>query len=61
MNALDQMVQVALGEDYNILKQIGYIVPVQEHHRQSTISHCQTNSFGWMVTFLEQQHENSVS
>ena len=61
MNALEQIVQVALGDDYQLLKEIGYIVPVQRYVNDTKISSCPTNSLGWMVTILEKQHENSVS
>lgn len=61
MNALEQIVQVALGNDYQFLKKIGYITPVQKQINNTKISSCPINSLGWMVTILEKQHENSVS
>ena len=61
MNALEQMVQVALGDDYELLKEIGYIQPVQKQVNDTKITSCPINSLGWMVTILEKQYENSFS
>lgn len=61
MNSIDQMVQITLGEDYQLLAQIGYIQPVQNTVKQTKIDNCPNNSFDWMVTILEKKHENSTS
>lgn len=61
MNSIDQMVQIALGEDYQLLKEIGYIQPCQTAQNQTKIENCPTNSFDWMVSILDKQYENCTS
>lgn len=61
MNSIDQMVQITLGEDYQLLKQIGYIQPCQHMPPQAKIANCPTNSFNWMVSLLDKEHENCTS
>lgn len=52
MNALDQIVQVALGDDYHLLCSLGIIKVEPQINKSYTIDH-PPNSIEWMVNILE--------